>query len=211
MSDESQPIIQDTTIATPDVVVDPVVTPIVDPVVTPATAFENITNAINIMTGPLGITALASEVSASISKIVAASQNAPSTLTTVASTEAQRIMMLLVKHQVDNFKIFPDISKQITDIIAALSKSDYAGALSASQSLLAIAPLTSTSNITDVSSAIIANMMSNPLLTTNLNQVNDITDKINAALVDSEVIRFNDNMLRLSSALFPLLVLNKQA
>jgi len=54
-------------------------------------------------------------------------------------------------------------------------------------------------------------MMSNPLLTTNLNQVNDITDKINAALVDSEVIRFNDNMLRLSSALFPLLVLNKQA
>ncbi len=176
----------------------------------PATAFENITNALKIMTDPLGISGLAKELADSIAKIVTTAQTAPMTLAVVAGAEVQRLSMLIVKHQVDNFKVFPDISKQIAAILAALSKSDSTGLLTSSQALLSIAPSTTAAATGDISSTLITNVLSNPLLTTNLKQLNDITDQINAALVDSEIIRFNENMLKLSSTLFPLLVAKKQ-
>lgn len=174
------------------------------------TAFENITSAMQIMTDPLGIAGLAKELAESIAKIVVAAQTAPTTLAVVAGAEVQRLLMLIVKHQIDNFKVFPDISKQITAILTAFSKSDSTGLLASSQALLSLAPSTSTAATSDISSTLITNVLSNPLLTTNLKQLNDITDQINTALVNSEIIRFNDNMLKLSSTLFPLLVANKQ-
>jgi hypothetical protein len=177
---------------------------------TNATAFDNITSAMQIMANPLGIAGLAKELAESVDKIVVAAQTAPTTLGVVAAAEVQRLSMLLVKHQIDNFKVFPDISRQITAILTAFSKSDSTGLLASSQALLSLAPSTSAVATVDISSTLITNVLNNPLLTTNLKQLNDITDQINAALVDSEIIRFNDNMLKLSSTLFPLLVANKQ-
>jgi len=181
-------------------------TPAVDPA---ATAFDNIMSAIKIMADPLGLAGLTVELKESMSKIVLAAQSAPATLPVVVTAETQRLSMLLVKHQMDNLKVFPDISTKITEILAAVSKGDTTALLGSSQSLLSLAPATTAAPVGDIATALITNILANPLLLAQIKQMNDVTDQLNAALAASEITKYNENMKKLTSALFPLLAVKQ--
>jgi hypothetical protein len=171
-------------------------------------AFDNIMSAVKIMADPLGLAGLTTELKESMSKIALAAQSAPATLPVVVTAETQRLSMLLVKHQMDNFKVFPDISTKITEILTAFSKGDTSGLLATSQSLLSLAATTA-APVGDVTSALITNLLANPLLLAQLKQMNDVTDQLNAALAGSEITKYNDNMKKLTSVLFPLLAVKQ--
>lgn len=133
---EVEPVAQDDATRT---VAAPAAAPAAAPTAAPAAAdpaaaaFENITNAIKIMADPLGLAGLTSELKVSIDKIVDAAQSAPATLPVIVTAETQRLSMLIVKQQMDNFKVFPDISTKITEILTAASKGDTTGLLATSQ------------------------------------------------------------------------------
>jgi hypothetical protein len=204
--------VQDESIRAEEVVATPPVAPVapVAPAVDPAaTAFDNIMSAIKIMADPLGLAGLTVELKESMSKIVLAAQSAPATLPVVVTAETQRLSMLLVKHQMDNLKVFPDISTKITEILAAVSKGDTTALLGSSQSLLSLAPATTAAPVGDIATALITNILANPLLLAQIKQMNDVTDQLNAALAASEITKYNENMKKLTSALFPLLAVKQ--
>jgi hypothetical protein len=105
--------------------------------------------------------------------------------------------------------MFPDISAKITEVLSALSKGDTSGLLTTSQSLLSLAPATTASPVGDVASALITNVLANPLLLAQLKQMNDVTDKLNDALAGPEIAKYNENMMKLTSTLFPLLAVKQ--
>jgi hypothetical protein len=123
------------------------------------------TDVLSVATDPLGIAALSKEFVDSIGKIVTAAQASPATLPLVVAAETQRILMLLVQHQIDNFKAFTDLSQQMTTLLASLSKTDTTG-------LLASNPL-------------LTSIMSNPLFATQLKQFTDV----NAALLGGDITK----------------------
>jgi hypothetical protein len=207
---EVEPVAQDDatrTVAAPAAPVAPVTPPAAaDPA---AAAFENITNAIKIMADPLGLAGLTSELKVSIDKIVDAAQSAPTTLPVVVTAETQRLSMLIVKLQMDNFKVFPDISTKITEILTAASKGDTTGLLATSQSLLTLAPTTTAAPVGDIANVLITNLLTNPMLLAQLKQMNEVTDHLNTALAGSEIAKYNENMKKLTAALFPLLAVKQ--
>ena len=207
---EVEPVAQDDatrTVAAPAAPVAPVTPPAAaDPA---AAAFENITNAIKIMADPLGLAGLTSELKVSIDKIVAAAQSAPTTLPVVVTAETQRLSMLIVKLQMDNFKVFPDISTKITEILTAASKGDTTGLLATSQSLLTLAPTTTAAPVGDIANVLITNLLTNPMLLAQLKQMNEVTDHLNTALAGSEIAKYNENMKKLTATLFPLLAVKQ--
>jgi hypothetical protein len=136
----------------------------------------------------------------------------------VVSAETQRISMLFVKQQVDKVKTFPDVSAKISEILAALAKGDTASLLKSSQSLLSLAPATAATGdaapaaaapASDLANVLITNMLTNPALISQIKQINDITDQINTALAGAEIVRYNENMKKLTSTLFPLLAVKQ--
>ena len=207
---EVEPVAQDDatrTVAAPAAPVAPVTPPAAaDPA---AAAFENITNAIKIMADPLGLAGLTSELKVSIDKIVDAAQSAPTTLPVVVTAETQRLSMLIVKLQMDNFKVFPDISTKITEILTAASKGDTTGLLATSNSLLTLAPATTAAPVGDIANVLITNLLTNPMLLAQLKQMNEVTDHLNTALAGSEITKYNENMKKLTAALFPLLAVKQ--
>jgi len=184
---------------------------------TTATIFDNITSAINIMGAPLGISEIIKELKVSMDKILLAAKT-PTMLPMVVSAETQRISMLFVKQQVDKVKTFPDVSAKISEILAALAKGDTASLLKSSQSLLSLAPATAATGdaapaaaapASDLANVLITNMLTNPALISQIKQINDITDQINTALAGAEIVRYNENMKKLTSTLFPLLAVKQ--
>ena len=209
---EVEPVAQDDATRT---VAAPAAAPAAAPTAAPAAAdpaaaaFENITNAIKIMADPLGLAGLTSELKVSIDKIVAAAQSAPTTLPVVVTAETQRLSMLIVKLQMDNFKVFPDISTKITEILTAASKGDTTGLLATSQSLLTLAPTTTAAPVGDIANVLITNLLTNPMLLAQLKQMNEVTDHLNTALAGSEIAKYNENMKKLTATLFPLLAVKQ--
>jgi len=202
---EVEPVVQDAAPAVAPVAAAPAAAP-ADPV---AAAFENITSAIKIMADPLGLAGLTTELKVSIDKIVDAAQTAPATLPVIVTAETQRLSMLIVKQQMDNFKAFPDISKKITEVLAAVSKGDTSGLLATSQSLLTLAPATTAAPVADIANVLITNILTNPLLLAQIKQMNEVTDHLNTALAGSEIAKYNENMKKLTSTLFPLLAVKQ--
>lgn len=209
---EVEPVAQDDATRT---VAAPAAAPAAAPTAAPAAAdpaaaaFENITNAIKIMADPLGLAGLTSELKVSIDKIVDAAQSAPATLPVIVTAETQRLSMLIVKQQMDNFKVFPDISTKITEILTAASKGDTTGLLATSQSLLTLAPTTTAAPVGDIANVLITNLLTNPMLLAQLKQMNEVTDHLNTALAGSEIAKYNENMKKLTATLFPLLAVKQ--
>jgi hypothetical protein len=188
----------------------PAASPAAAPAASPAAAFDNIMSAVKIMADPLGLAGLTTDLKVSMDKIIDAAQTAPATLPVVVAAETQRLSMLLVKVQMDNFKMFPDISAKITEILAALAKGDVAGILAPSQTLLSLAPTTTAAApVGDIASTLITNLLTNPLLLAQIKQMNDVTDQLNTVLANSEIVKYNENMKKLTSALFPLLAVKQ--
>ena len=171
--------------------------------------FDNIASAVNIMGAPLGIAELTKELKVSMDKIMAAAKT-PATLPVVVGAETSRLSMLVVKLQMDNLKMFPNISTTITEIINAIATGDNASLLTKSQSLLKLAPTTTSATATaPVGGDILTSLLTNPLLLAQVKQMNDATDKLNAALAGSEIVKYNENMKKLTVALFPLLAVKQ--
>jgi hypothetical protein len=204
---DAEPVVQDesTRAAAANVAAAPAA-----PVADAATAaFDNVMSAMKILADPLGLTGLTVELKESMSKIVLAAQSAPATLPVVVAAETQRLSMLLVKHQMDNLKVFPEISAKITEVLNAVAKGDTAALLGSSQSLLSLTPATTAAPVGDIASALITNVLANPILLAQLKQMNDVTDKLNDALAGTEIARYNENMMKLTTTLFPLLAVKQ--